>query len=337
MGSATSSCITDTNKPKPPKKKKVEKKVMPDIRMNTSDDDLTLPDNEIDEPVLSEEDRILSIIEFRKKSALEFREDCNNSFCSLVCMIDGNTPEINGEIELQDEPEECNKDVPSKSLPTTLPPATLPSTNLPSTTTLPPHKLTWAKVKGPSRIFRCEALLPKPDCKQIRDRTLEVGNSKGYGSYKYAKATVHVSDDVRLMKLTKTISDELCESVNFLFGDCPEFGNVNDKFQYTKNDEPHLVVYDASKPVKSTGDVFTGVEYHTDSSQITFIMSLSEKEVEFKVRNKISNFSFIDSYLRDNIIHYLTQTNIYSPQLYLQLPAIREVELISKKLLLLLI
>ena len=35
------------------------------------------------------------------------------------------------------------------------------------------------------------------------------------------------------------------------------------------------------KPIKSGGDIFTGVEYHTDSSQITYILSLSEKDVEF--------------------------------------------------------
>ena len=72
------------------------------------------------------------------------------------------------------------------------------------------------------------------------------------------------------------VASEASAIANLLYDDESEWGKG--PFVYTKEDEPHICVYDTNKPIAKSKNFFTEVEYHTDNSTLTWLLALSGDE-----------------------------------------------------------
>ncbi|GMI08632.1 hypothetical protein TrVE_jg11345 [Triparma verrucosa] len=100
-------------------------------------------------------------------------------------------------------------------------------------------------------------------CDEIIARADEVGTTKGWGTYVFAKRTLHVNDDRDLVRLTKGVCLGVKRACEQLYGS---------KMDWTQRNEPHIVSYIHTG---SSKEGFTHVDWHTDSSEVTFLLSLS--------------------------------------------------------------
>ncbi len=123
-----------------------------------------------------------------------------------------------------------------------------------------------SSLKGVDAYVSHQPLICSDLCAKIDMACDEIGEEEGFGHYIFAKRTLHVNDHPSLRKLTEFIKVDVLRIACSLY---------NCEVDWTKNAEPHIVVYDAEK------SGFTSVEYHTDSSDITFIVSLNKKGEDF--------------------------------------------------------
>ncbi|GMI02335.1 hypothetical protein TrLO_g7420 [Triparma laevis f. longispina] len=100
-------------------------------------------------------------------------------------------------------------------------------------------------------------------CDEIIQKTDEIGDRNGWGTYVFAKRTLHVNDERELVGLSKGVSEGVKRACEQLYGSSME---------WTQKNEPHIVSY-IHTGVEKEG--FTHVGWHTDSSDITFLLSLS--------------------------------------------------------------
>ena len=86
----------------------------------------------------------------------------------------------------------------------------------------------------------------------------------------FAKQTLHVNDPPTLSSLVSPLTSQIVSSVNSFYGS-PHI--------FTKSSEPHIVVYDADH---ARDEGYRRVEMHTDASDVTFIMALSDGDRDYK-------------------------------------------------------
>ena len=142
------------------------------------------------------------------------------------------------------------------------------------------HSVPVYCVKVPGiNLFKSQSLLSKEECERIKDVVLRIGDSEGFGSYRYAKQTLHCNEHETLKKVVQDVTAKANLILNKLFDDQSWGEGV---FTLTKSDEPHVVVYDTTKTMKASKTFFTEVEFHTDNSTLTWIIALSDDATEYR-------------------------------------------------------
>ncbi|GMI39906.1 hypothetical protein TeGR_g239, partial [Tetraparma gracilis] len=118
----------------------------------------------------------------------------------------------------------------------------------------------------------------RAQCADIIDEIdASVEEKGGFGSYVFAKKTLHCYDHPALKELVQTVSEGLRERAADLYGGA--------EFEWTKTEEPHVVSYEtqeeAARLQREGGEEFASVPYHTDNAEVTFIAALSEPGEDF--------------------------------------------------------
>lgn len=117
----------------------------------------------------------------------------------------------------------------------------------------------------PSKVYVCDIGLSNEQCEEIIAKAESASNGV-YAAYTYAKQTIGCRDHDEIAHMCEVPVLIACATIRYHFGSS----------KLTLDDrEPHIVKYDISKKERQKLDM------HTDKSEWTFIISLSEPKTDF--------------------------------------------------------